>query len=159
MHRIPEGTAPDLKNKDHDITVEIEIGDGMPEGMLVTQGGRFGGWGLYVIDGVPVYTYNVANLERYSTRSTKKLTPGKHTIRYSFDYKGGKRPGGGGTGKLFVDGAEVAQVDVKRTMGFRISLDETFDIGMDAGEPVSEEYHLPFDFTDEISKVVVKLGD
>ena len=61
-------------------------------------------------------------------------------------------------GKLFVDGSNVAKVDVKRTMGFRISLDETFDIGIDAGEPVSEEYHVPFDFTGEIGKVVVKLG-
>jgi len=158
MHRVPEGTAPDFKNKDHDITVEVEIGDGKSEGMLVTQGGRFGGWGLYVIDGMPVYTYNVANLERYSARSKKKLTPGKHTIRYSFDYKGGKRPGGGGTGKLYVDGKKVAEVKIERTMGYRISLDETFDIGIDAGEPVSEEYHVPFDFTGEISKVVVKLG-
>jgi arylsulfatase len=158
MHRIPEGTAPDFKNKDHDITVEVEIGKGKTDGMLVTQGGRFGGWGLYVIDGKPVYTYNVANLERYSARSTKKLTPGKHTIRYSFDYDSGQQPGGGGTGKLFVDDVEVAQVKVKRTMGYRISLDETFDIGMDAGEPVSEGYHVPFDFTGKIGSVVVKLG-
>jgi arylsulfatase len=138
--------------------VEVEIGKGKTDGMLVTQGGRFGGWGLYVIDGKPVYTYNVANLERYSARSTKKLTPGKHTIRYSFDYDSGQRPGGGGTGKLFVDDVEVAQVKVERTMGYRISLDETFDIGMDAGEPVSEEYHVPFDFTGKIGSVVVKLG-
>ena len=67
-----------------------------------------------------------------------------------------QQPGGGS--KLFVDDVEVAQVKVKRTMGYRISLDETFDIGMDAGEPVSEEYHVPFDFTGEIGKVVVKLG-
>ena len=86
------------------------------------------------------------------------MTPGKHTIRYSFDYDSGQQPGGGGTGKLFVDDVEVAQVKVKRTMGYRISLDETFDIGMDAGEPVSEEYQVPFDFTDRIVKVSVKLG-
>jgi arylsulfatase len=158
MHRIPEGTAPDFKNKDHDIIVEVEIGKGKTDGMLVTQGGRFGGWALYVIDGKPIYTYNMVNLERYSARSTKQLTPGKHTIRYSFDYGSGQQPGGGGTGKLFVDDVEVAQVKVERTMGYRISLDETFDIGMDAGEPVSEEYQVPFDFTDRIVKVSVKLG-
>ena len=157
MYRIPEGTAPDFKNKDHDIAVEVEIGKGKTEGMLVTQGGRFGGWALYVIDGKPVYTYNMVNLERYSARSSKKLTPGKHTIRYSFDYDSGQQPGGG-TGKLFIDDVEVAQVKIKRTMGYRISLDETFDIGMDAGEPDSEEYHVPFAFSGKIGRVVVKLG-
>lgn len=156
MHRIPEGTAPDFKNRDHSITVEVEIGDGNTEGMLVTQGGRFGGWGLYVLDGKPVYTYNVANLERYSARSTQALTPGAHTIRYDFDYDGGGI-GRGGNGKLFVDDVEVATVRIERTMGFRISLDETFDVGADAGEPVSEEYEVPFDFTQGLKQVVVTL--
>ncbi len=155
MRRIPEGTAPDFKNKSHSITAHVEIGEGETDGMLVTQGGRFGGWALYVLDGKPVYTYNVANLERYNIQGDV-LTPGKHVIRYEFEYDGGGA-GKGGTGKLFVDDALVAEGRVDRTMGYRISLDETFDVGSDAGEPVSESYHVPFDFPGEIEKVVVNL--
>lgn len=156
MTRIPEGTAPDFKNKSHSITVDVEIGEGNNDGMLVTQGGRFGGWGLYVLGGKPQYVYNVCNLERYRVVSDQKLTPGKHTIRYEFKYDGGG-PGKGGTGTLFVDNKQVATRKIARTMGFRISLDETFDIGSDAGEPVSEDYHVPFDFAGKLYKVVVKL--
>ncbi len=155
MRRIPEGTAPDFKNKSHTITAEIEIGEGDSDGMLVTQGGRFGGWGLYVLDGAPIYLYNVANLERYEIKG-KPLKPGKHTIRYEFDYDGGGA-GKGGEGTLYVNGKKVAKGRIDRTMGYRISLDETFDIGSDAGEPVSEDYHVPFDFQGTLSKVTVEL--
>lgn len=158
MKRIPEGTAPDFKNKSHAISVNVEIGEGSNEGMLVTQGGRFGGWGLYVLNGKPKYVYNVANLERYQIASEEKLTPGKHTIRYEFAYDGGGF-GKGGTGTLMVDGKTVATGKVERTMGLRISLDETFDVGSDAGEPVSEEYHVPFDFEGKLGKVVVELKE
>ena len=155
MKRIPEGTAPDFKNKSHSITAHVEIGDGDTDGMIVTQGGRFGGWGLYVLNGKPVYTYNVANLERYVIEGDV-LSPGKHEIRYEFQYDGGG-PGMGGNGKLFVDDVLVGEGRIERTMGFRISLDETFDIGSDAGEPVSEDYHVPFDFPGTLEKVEVKL--
>nr|WP_170422181.1 arylsulfatase [Ruegeria arenilitoris] len=155
MTRIPEGTAPDFKNKSHTITAHIEIADGDNDGMLVTQGGRFGGWALYVLDGKPVYTYNVANLERYNIEGDP-LSAGKHTIRYEFEYDGGG-VGKGGMGKLFVNDELVGEGRVERTMGFRISLDETFDIGSDAGEPVSESYHVPFDFPGTLEKVEVKL--
>ncbi len=157
MRRIPEGTAPDFKNKSHTITVEVEIGKGDNDGMLVTQGGRFGGWGLYILEGRPVYTYNVANLERYEIVG-KRLSKGAHTIRYEFAYDGGGA-GKGGTGRLFVDGKKVAEGRIERTMGYRISLDETFDIGSDAGEPVSEDYHVPFDFQGTLKKVVVNLDE
>lgn len=156
MKRIPEGTAPDFKNKSHSISVDVQVGEGSNDGMLVTQGGRFGGWGLYVLDGKPQYVYNVCNLERYRIASDQKLTPGKHTIRYEFEYEGGG-PGKGGTGTLFVDDEQVASGKIVRTMGFRISLDETFDVGSDAGEPVSEDYRVPFDFKGRLDKVVVKV--
>lgn len=158
MKRIPEGTAPDFKNKSHSITVEVEIDENGDDGMLVTQGGRFGGWGLFVLDNKPMYIYNVANLERYEIASQETLAPGKHTIRYEFEYDGGGA-GKGGTGTLFVDGKQVAKGKVGRTMGYRISLDETFDIGSDAGEPVSEKYHVPFDFEGKLNKVTVKLEE
>ena len=157
MKRIPEGTAPDFKNKSHTITAKIEMLEGASDGMLVTQGGRFGGWGLYILDGAPVYLYNVANLERYEIKG-QPLSPGKHTIRYEFKYDGGG-PGKGGNGALFVDDKKVAEGRIDRTMGFRISLDETFDIGSDAGEPVSEDYHVPFDFKGKLNEVLVKLQE
>ncbi len=156
MRRIPEGTAPDFKNKSHSITAEIEIGSGDNDGMIVTQGGRFGGWALYIYEGRPKYVYNLANLERYEIVG-KRLPPGEHTIRYEFDYDGGGGFGGGGDGKLFVNGSEVASGRIERTMGIRISLDETFDVGSDAGEPVSEDYHVPFDFPGRLEKVEVNL--
>ncbi len=156
MRRIPEGTAPDFKNKSHTITAEVEIGEGDNDGVLVTQGGRFGGWGLYVFKGKPVYLYNVANLERHRIEGDV-LQPGKHTITYEFTYDGGG-PGKGGTGRLSVNGKKVAEGRIERTMGFRISLDETFDVGSDAGEPVSEDYHVPFHFKGKLNKVQVELG-
>ena len=113
---------------------------------------------MYVLDGKPMYVYNVANLERYRIAGSKELTPGAHKITYKFAYDGGG-PGKGGIGQLLVDGRKVAEGRVGRTMGFRISLDETFDIGSDAGEPVSEDYHVPFDFEGKLNKVVVKLKE
>ena len=158
MVRIPEGTAPDFKNKSHAITAEVEIGTGDNDGMIVTQGGRFGGWGLYIHEGRPKYVYNLANLERtFIVGDT--LPPGTHTIRYEFDYDGGSGFGNGGTGTLFVNGDQVAQERIDRTMGIRISLDETFDVGADAGEPVSEDYKVPFDFQGTLKRVDVKLGE
>ncbi|OIQ27693.1 MAG: arylsulfatase [Bacteroidetes bacterium MedPE-SWsnd-G2] len=156
MTRIPEGTAPDFKNKSYSIDVDVEIDKNGDDGVLVTQGGRFGGWALIVLDNKPMFIYNVANLERYEIASKEKLSPGKHKIRYEFDYDGGGA-GKGGTGTLFVDGKQVAKNKIDRTMGYRISLDETFDIGSDAGEPVSEKYHVPFDFEGKLNKVTVKL--
>lgn len=156
MTRIPEGTAPDFKNKSYSIDVDVEIDENGDDGVLVTQGGRFGGWALIVLDNKPTFIYNVANLERYEIASPNTLSAGKHTIRYEFDYEGGGA-GKGGTGTLFVDGQQVAKNKIDRTMGYRISLDETFDIGSDAGEPVSEKYRVPFDFEGTLNKVVVKL--
>jgi arylsulfatase len=158
MIRIPEGTAPDFKNKSHSITAEVEITEGASDGVIVTQGGRFGGWGMYIHEGRPKYVYNLANLER-TYLIGEPLPPGKHTIRYDFDYDGGSGFGNGGTGTLTVNGEEVAEEHIPRTMGIRISLDETFDVGADAGEPVSPDYHVPFDFQGEITHVKVKLGD
>jgi arylsulfatase len=159
MVRIPEGTAPDFKNKSHAITAEVEIGKGNSDGMIVTQGGRFGGWAMYIHEGQPKYVYNLANLERTFIVGDK-LKPGKHTIRYEFDYDDDHKGfGGGGIGTLFVDGKKVDQKRIDRTMGIRISLDETFDVGADAGEPVSEDYHVPFDFEGTLNRVDVHLGD
>ncbi|MCB0728853.1 MAG: arylsulfatase, partial [Ignavibacteriae bacterium] len=126
--------------------------------MLVTIGGRMGGWGLYVLKGKPVYTYNFLGLEKFKWQGTEALTPGKHTIKFDFKYDG---PGAGksGTGVLSVDGKEVANNKIPHSIPFIITIFETFDIGSDTRTPVDDgDYQVPFKFGGTISKVTVKLG-
>jgi len=159
--RVPEGTAPDLKNKDYTITADIEIPKNGAEGVLATQGGRFGGWALLLMDGKPEFDYAYSNQPQYKYRivGKDKLVAGKHSIKLDFKYDG---PGMGksGTGTLFLDGKQVAQGKIERTIPVRISLDETFDVGEDTGTPVVEDYvtKMPFKFTGDLKKVVIELG-
>ena len=155
MIRIPEGSAPDIKNRDWSLTAEIDVSIGGSEGVIITQGGRFSGWGLYLKDNKPVFHYNLAGVERYVIEGTA-LTPGKHVIEFAFKYDGGGF-GKGGDAELKVDGKSVGTARFARTIAFRMSLDETLDIGEDAGTPVSEDYSVPFSFTGEIKQVVVNL--
>jgi arylsulfatase A-like enzyme len=156
--RIPEGTAPDLKNKSFEIAAAVDIPEGGAEGVLVTQGGRFNGWGLYLLRGKPVFHYNVVGVDRYTVAGPDKLPPSKHTIRVDFKYNG-PGIGKGGTATLIVDGKKVAAGKLARTIPFRISADETLDIGEDTGTPVSEDYHVPFKFTGKLLGVAIKLGE
>lgn len=158
MVRIPEGTAPDFKNKSFRITADVEIPATGAEGMLITQGGRFNGLGLYLLQGKPVFYYNLVGVERTSIAGKDKLTPGKHTIVLEFKYDGGGI-GKGALATLTVDAKKVADGKIARTIPFRVSADETLDIGEDTGTPVSEDYHVPFKFTGTLNKVVVTLGD
>jgi arylsulfatase len=159
--RVPEGAAPDLKNKSFTVTAEVEIPGGGAEGVLATQGGRFGGWGLFVMDGKPEFDYAFSQQpqHKYRVTSNEKLAPGKHSIKLDFKYDG---PGFGksGTGTLSVDGKQVAQGKIERTILTRFSLDETFDVAEDTGTPVVEDYlnKMPFQFTGDLKKVVVELG-
>ena len=159
--RVPEGAAPDTKNKSFTITAEVEIREGGAEGVLVTQGGRFGGWGLLVMDGKPEFDYAFSNQPQHKYRvvSNERLAVGKHTIKFDFKYDG---PGYGkaGTGTLSVDGKQVAQGKIERTIPVRFSLDETMDVGEDTGTPVVEDYvnKMPFKFTGVLKKVVIELG-
>jgi arylsulfatase A-like enzyme len=156
--RIPEGAAPDMKNKSFKIAASVEIPQGGAEGLLITQGGRFAGWGLYVLDGKPVFTYNLAGVERYTVVGEEKLTPGKHHIELEFKYAG-PGLGKGGMAVLMVDGKAAGEGKLGRTLAFRMSLDETLDCGEDTGTPVSEDYRVPFKFTGKIEKVAVRLGE
>lgn len=158
MTRIPEGSAPDLKNKSFGISAELEIPEGKAQGLIMTQGGRFSGVGLYLLDGKPVFHYNLCGVERYTVASKEALTPGKHVVTLDFNYDGGG-VGKGGTATLTVDGKEVAKEKIPKTIGFRMSLDETLDIGEDTGTPISEDYKVPFKFTGEIKKVTISLAD
>jgi arylsulfatase A-like enzyme len=160
MVRIPEGATPDLKNCSYGLTAEVEIPEGGASGVLATQGGRFGGWGLLVLDGKPVFVHALSNQKehKYRVASDQKLAPGKHTITFDFAYDGGG-VGKGGTGTLSVDGKKVAEGKIERTVGRRFSLDETFDVGEDTGTPVVEDYadKMPFRFTGKLNKLVIDL--
>jgi len=154
--RIPEGAAPDTKNKSWQIKAEVVIPKGGAEGMLLTHGGRFSGWGLYLLKGKPVFHYNLAGVAHYNIAGKDKLAPGAHTIVYDFKYEG-PGLGKGGVGTIQVDGKTVATGRIERTLAFRLSLDETLDCGEDTGTPVTEDYHVPFKFTGEIKQVVIDL--
>jgi arylsulfatase len=161
MIRIPEGTAPDVKNKSFKVTADVEIPDGGASGVLGTLGGRFGGWALLLLDGKPTFAYSFSNQPKHQYRaaSPDKLAPGKHTITADFAYDGGG-VGKGGTATLSVDGKQVAQSKIDRTVGVRFSLDETFDVGEDTGTPVIEDYadKMPYKFSGKLDKFVVELG-
>src|SRR5262245_66644570 len=105
MIRSPEGSTPDVKNKSYRISADVEIPAAGASGVLATQGGRFGGWGLLVLDGKPVFVHAISNQaqHKYRVASNQRLSPGKHTIEFDFAYDGGG-VGKGGTGTLTVDG-------------------------------------------------------
>jgi arylsulfatase len=163
---IPVGNAPDILDKDYTITAEITIPKGGAEGMIVTLGGRFGGYGLYLLKGKPVFTYNLLDLERSRWEGGlglardvlgRALAPGKHTLVFDFKYDG-PGPGKGGTGVFTVDGKELAKKTLKHTIPLLMSIDETFDIGVDTRTGVDDSYTLPFRFTGTIDKLTFKLG-
>jgi arylsulfatase A-like enzyme len=165
---IPVGNAPDILDKDYTITAEITVPQGGAEGMIVTLGGRFGGYGLYLLHGKPVFAYNLLDMERFHWQGGvgglmgddlfgKALKPGKHTIVFDFKYDG-PGAGKGGTGVLSVDGRELDRKSIKHTIPLLMSIDETFDVGMDTRTPVDDSYQLPFKFTGTIDKLTFNLG-
>ena len=160
MVRIPEGSAPDFKNKSWAIAAEVTIPERGASGILATMGGRFGGWALLMQDGKPQFVYALSNQSdhKYRVASDQTVPAGNHVVRFSFKYDEGGI-GKGGTGTLFVDGNQVAQGAIPRTIAVRVSFDETFDIGEDTGTPVVEDYvdKMPFRFTGTLKRFVVIL--
>ena len=150
-----------MKNKSFTITADVDIPQGGANGVLATQGGRFGGWGLLVIDDKPLFVHTLSNQpqHKYKVSSNEKLSAGKHTIRFDFKYDGGGI-GKGGTGTLSVDCKQVAQSHIERTVCCRFSLDETFDVGADTGSPVIEDYdsQMSFQFTGTLEKLTIELA-
>jgi arylsulfatase len=153
--------APSILNRSYRITAEIEVPQGGANGVLVTQGGRFSGWGLYLKDGKPTFTMNLLGLERPKWQGAEALSAGKHAI--VFDWKmetGGEAVGRGGTGTLSVDGRQVAQRSLPKTLPMIWAWDETFDVGLDTGTPVDDaDYQVPFAFTGTFGKITVDLGE
>ncbi len=153
----PNSDAPNILAKSYTITADVEVPAGGGEGMIVTDGGRFGGYGLYLLKGKPVFLYNLLALERFRWESKDALTPGKHTIVFDFKYDG---PGmaKGGTGVLSVDGKEVANQKIPHTIPAILTIDESFDVGVDTRTGVDDkDYKLPFRFTGKLGKVTFKL--
>jgi arylsulfatase len=157
MPGVPYSDAPSILNKSYSITAKLEIPQGGAEGMLVTMGGRFGGYGLYVLKGKPVFTYNFVDLERFRWEGQQSLTPGKHVIVFDFKYEG-PGFGKGGSGVLLVDGRPVASRQIPHTIPFLMTMDETFDVGVDTRTPVDDhDYQVPFHFTGKLVKITVNL--
>ena len=158
MIHLNENIVLDIKNKSYTVTAEITLTDAKATGAIIAQGGRFGGWCLFLRSGVPAHCYNYLGFERVYARATRLLTPGKHTVRYEFKYDGGG-VGKGGMGTLSVDAEQVGASRLSRTVPFLFSADGT-DIGIDNGSPVTEDYETPSGrFTGEISWVRIDIGN
>jgi hypothetical protein len=168
MTGIPQGDSPLLLNCSYTITADVEIPDGGAEGMILTSGGRFGGYGFYLLKGKPVFLWNLVDLKRIGWEGPEALAPGKHTVEFDFKYDGlgmgtlafnnMSGIGRGGNGVLKVDGKEVATPKMDHTIPLIMQWDETFDIGSDTGTPVDDEdYQVPFKFTGKLSKLTIKI--
>jgi arylsulfatase len=163
----PNGDAPSILDASYTFTAEVEIPQGGAEGMIVTQGGRFGGYGFYLLKNKPVFLWNLVDLKRPRWEGPE-LTPGKHTIVFDFKYDGlgaGTLAfnsisgiGRSGTGVLKVDGTEVARQTMERTLPIILQWDENFDIGADTGTPVDDQdYQVPFKFTGKLNKLTLTI--
>lgn len=154
--RLPEGAAPDLKHKSHTLSAEVEIPEQGAEGMLVTQGGRFAGFGLMVKDGKLVYHYNLAGIDRTTIESDERLPSGKVSLKAVYKTDADK-PYAGAEVTLYANDKEIGKGRVEKSIPNRVTLDETFDIGFDTGTPVMEGYDMPFDFTGGLKSVTIEL--
>jgi len=165
---IPNGVAPSILNASYTFKAEIEVPQGGAQGMLVTQGGRFGGYGFYLQKGKPVFLWNLVDTERIRWEGPEALAAGKHTLEFDFKYEGlgvgtlGFNDlsgiGRGGTGVLKVDGKVVATREMKRTIPLILQWDENFDVGADTGTPVDDrDYPMPFRFTGKLKKLTLTI--
>ncbi|MCZ6738196.1 MAG: arylsulfatase [Actinobacteria bacterium] len=139
MGRLSEFAVLSLKNKNHAVTAEIEIGDDGASGVIVAQGGVTGGWSLYLHEGVPRYCYNFLGLTHTIVTGSSPVGAGTRQVRVEFDYDGGG-VGKGGEVRLYVDGDEVGSDRIERTEPFIFSADETLDLGVDDASAVSPDY-------------------
>ena len=139
MRRLTEGSVINIKNKSHAITAAVEAPESGGEGVVVAQGGAFGGWVLYAKDGVLKYTHNFLGLRRFTVAASSGIPLGAHQVRMEFDYDGGGL-GKGGTVRLYLDGRQVGEGRVEATVPLIFSGDETTDLGQDTASPVAEDY-------------------
>jgi len=159
MTGMSENVFINVKNRSLTITADVEIPRGGANGVILAQGGRFGGWSLYFKGGKPVYTYNFVGLQRFTVASKQAAPAGKATIRFDFAYDGGGLAKGG-LGTISVNGKKVAEGRIERTQPMVFSADETADVGVDDATPVTEDYKA-YDnkFTGRILKVTVDVKE
>jgi len=165
---LAESVAPSLLNTSYTITADIDVPQGGGDGSIVSEGGRFGGYGLYLVKGKPVFTWNLLGLSRTRWEGPQVLSPGKHAIVFDFKYDGlgfatlafnnMSGIGRSGTGTLSVDGTVVATQKMERTVPLILPVCETFDVGSKTGTPVDDrDYQTPFAFTGKINKLTVSV--
>jgi arylsulfatase A-like enzyme len=150
---IPENAFINVKNTSLSITAELDV-PANANGVILCQGGDFGGWSFYMQDGKPVYFYNWVGLEMYSVAATQKVGAGKHTIKLDFAYDGGR--GAGGTATISMDGAKIGEGKIAKTNSNTFGIDESADVGTDENTPVNPAYVKKEKFTGRIHKVTVE---
>ena len=164
----PNGDAPSVLNTSYAFTAEVEVGDNGAEGMLITQGGRFAGYGFYLLKSKPVFLWNLIDLERVRWAGADALTPGKHVLEFDFKYDGlgaatlafnsFSGVGLGGMGTLKVDGKVVDQHKMEHSLPFTLAWDESLDIGSDTLTGVNDaDYMPPFTFTGKLNRLTLKI--
>lgn len=160
MTGMSENVFINTKNRSHTITAEVNIPKSGGRGVILAQAGRFGGWSLYLKNGVPTYTYNFLGLKRFTIAAKKPLPAGKATIRYEFAYDGGGLAKGG-TGTILVNDMKVAEGRIERTQPMIFSADEGADVGEDGETPVVENYGIPapYQFTGRIDKITIDVQE
>ena len=159
MGRLSENSVVDIKNKSWAVTSELEVPPDGAEGVIIVQGGRFGGWSLYAKDGRATFYYNVLGIKSYRVDATEPIPTGTTQVRMEFAYDGGGM-GKGGDVTLYYDGKEVGKGRVDQTQGFMFSADETTDIGYETGTTVSPDYTAHTSkFNGTINWVRIDLGD
>jgi hypothetical protein len=168
MTGLPQGDSPSILNASYTITADIVVPAGGAEGMILASGGRFAGYGFYLLGGKPVFLWNMINLERIKWQGAEALTPGQHTIVFDFKYEGlgaatlafNNMSGLGrpGTGTLSVDGKVVESKRMEKTLPMILQWDEAFDIGSDTLTGVNDaDYQPPFPLTAKLNKLTIKV--
>ena len=168
MVGLPQGDSPFLLNSSYTITADITVPQGGAEGMILTSGGRFAGYGFYLLKGKPVFLWNLVDLKRIKWEGPDALTPGQHTLEFDFKYDGlgvgtlafNNMSGLGrpGTGVLKVDGKVVQTITMEKTLPMILQWDESFDIGSDTLTGVNDaDYKPPFALTAKLNKLTIKV--
>jgi len=157
MGGLQENAFINIKNTSSTFTADVEV-PAKANGVIVAMGGKFGGYSLYVVNGVPMFTYNWVGKTEYDVKATKALTAGKHKITFKFDYDGGGL-GKGGNGTFFIDGVEAGKGRIEKTNLNMFSLDEGADVGLDEATNVSKNYKIgrANKFNGKIEKVVIEI--
>ena len=159
MKRLSENSVINVKNKSFTVTAKVTVPEGEATGVIIAQGGAYGGWSLYVHEGTVRFAYNILGIKTDYTTSVARLTPGEHEVRMHFGYDGGGL-GKGGSVTLFDGETKLGDGKVSRTLPFFFSMDETVDIGADVASPVSGDYGpTGNEFTGKIAWVRIDVGD